>query len=304
MITQNYKLNIIPRAERTIRGMTPPTVNVSQYDKGLRTLVFDLYDGANGRLTIQEGQTAKIYGKKPDGNVFEYDMAIGEDMQSVSIVLQEQMAVIAGCVECEVRILEESATAGSANFTLCVEPAPVGADEVYSESEIPEIDNLLYGGEFGQVFTKTKNGARWANIGTDAGQMMKWEYDPYDTGYVLNANHADDASTVDGHTVARDVLAGEYTNSQIDEAISQASDIVEEGVTALEQRIDNQIGQHTVVRDVLVDEYTNSEIDSAVQAVQDAVSELNSSLGSKQDLLQVKQGIEGGYLYNYYYEVS
>ena len=162
MITQSYKLNIVPYAEQTVRGMTSPKVPVSQYDKGLRTLVFDLYDGANGRLTLLDGQTAKIYGKKPDANVFEYDMSVSEDKQSVSIVLQEQMAVIAGCVDCEVRIFQGTSTIGSANFKLIVEPAPVGADEVYSESEIPEIDNLLYGGNVGDVFTKTATGARWA----------------------------------------------------------------------------------------------------------------------------------------------
>ena len=226
MITQNYKLNIIPKIESSVRGITPPpTVNVSQYDKGLRTLVFDLYDGANRRLTIQEGQTAKIYGKKPDANVFEYDMTIGEDMRSVSIVLQEQMAVVAGCVKCEVRIFDGTSTVGSANFILAVEEAPVGADEAYSESELPEIDNLLYGGEVGQVFTKTRTGARWALIGTDSGLMMKSEYDPNDDGSVLKADHADDADTVDGHTVARDVLANEYTNEQIDDMIEQAGTV-------------------------------------------------------------------------------
>ena len=225
MITQTYKLNIIPRAERAVRGMTPPTVNVSQYDKGLRTLVFDLYDGAE-RMTIPAGQTAKIYGKKPDTNVFEYDMTVSEDRQSVSIVLQEQMAVIAGCVECEVRILDGIDTAGSANFILAVEKAPVGADEVYSESEIPEIDNLLYGGTAGQVFTKTPTGAHWADLGTSSDFMRKSEYDPNDDGSVLKADHADDADTVDGHTVARNVLADEYTNSQIDTAVQAVSDAV------------------------------------------------------------------------------
>lgn len=225
MITQSYKLNIVPYAEQTVRGMTSPKVPVSQYDKGLRTLVFDLYDGANGRLTLLDGQTAKIYGKKPDANVFEYDMTVSEDKQSVSIVLQEQMAVIAGCVECEVRIFQGANTVGSANFKMIVEPAPVGADEVYSESEIPEIDNLLYGGTAGQVFTKTPTGARWADIGTDSGLMMKSEYDPNDTGSVLKADHADDASTVEGHTVARDVLANEYTNEQIDSMMQAAGTV-------------------------------------------------------------------------------
>ena len=204
MITQTYKLNIIPRAERAVRGMTPPTVNVSQYDKGLRTLVFDLYDGSE-RMTIPAGQTVKIYGKKPDTNVFEYDMTISEDRQSVSIVLQEQMAVIAGCVECEVRIYDEDETAGSANFILAVEKAPVGADEVFSKSEIPEIDNLLYGGTAGQVFTKTPTGAHWADpgngghvivnsSGTDMAQRAKLKFE----GATVTDDPDDDITIVSG----------------------------------------------------------------------------------------------------------
>ena len=225
MITQSYKLNIVPYAEQTVRGMTSPKVPVSQYDKGLRTLIFDLYDGANGRLTLLDGQTAKIYGKKPDKNVFEYDMTVTENKKSVSIVLQEQMAVIAGCVECEVRIIQGVNTVGSANFKLIVEPAPVGADEVYSESEIPEIDNLLYGGNVGDVFTKTETGARWAEQGTGTGYMLQSEYDPDHDGSVLKADHADDAGKVDGFTVARNVLANEYTNNQIDTMVQDAGKV-------------------------------------------------------------------------------
>jgi hypothetical protein len=224
---QKYKLNMLPHAERTYRGYIPPKVNVSQYDKGLRTLVFDLYDGDQA-YTLPENATAKIYGKKPDQNVFEYDMTIDAsgEVPTVSIALQEQMAVIAGMVECEVRIFSGSQTAGTGNFLICVEPAPVGAEEAYSESEIPEIDNLLYGGTAGQVFTKTPTGAHWADLGTSSNFMLKSEYDPNDDGSVLKADHADDADTVDGFTVARNVLADEYTNSQIDTAVQAVSDAV------------------------------------------------------------------------------
>ena len=256
MITQSYKLNIVPYAEQTVRGMTSPKVPVSQYDKGLRTLVFDLYDGANGRLTLLNGQTTKIYGKKPDANVFEYDMTVSEDKKSVSIVLQEQMAVIAGCVECEVRIFQGVNTVGSANFKLIVEPAPVGADEVYSESEIPEIDNLLYGGTAGQVFTKTPTGAHWADLGTSSDFMLKSEYDPNDDGSVLKADHADDADTVDGHTVARNVLAGEYTNEEIDAAL-----LLKEDKTALKALAykDNASGNFTPAGSVAAPTFTGAE---------------------------------------------
>ena len=269
---QIYKLNMIPHAEREHRGYIPPKVHVSQYDKGLRTLVFELYEG-NTCYTIPNNATAKIYGKKPDKNVFEYEMTIDATgyVPTVSVDLREQMTPIAGIVQCEVRIIVDTDTVGTANFVICVEPAPVGAEEAYSESEIPEIDNLLYGGEVGDVFTKTKTGARWDKIGTDSGLMMKSEYDPNDDGSVLKADHADDADTVDGHTVSRDVLAGEYTNTQIDEAIGR----VQHDVDDVSDQIDAQLGQFTVSRNVLADEYTNAQIDGAIQTVTDAVSQLD-----------------------------
>ena len=54
--------------------------------------------------------------------------------------------------------------------------------------------------------------------------MLQSEYDPDDDGSVLKADHADDADTVDGHTVARNVLSDEYTNTEIDTALSGKQD--------------------------------------------------------------------------------
>lgn len=50
--------------------------------------------------------------------------------------------------------------------------------------------------------------------GTGAGDMTKAVYDQNDNGIV------DNAEKVDGHTVARNVLANEYTNTQIDNKVS------------------------------------------------------------------------------------
>lgn len=50
MIEQTYKLNMIPRAEQDFRSYEPPVVHISQYDKVLRTLRFELYDGEDPYL--------------------------------------------------------------------------------------------------------------------------------------------------------------------------------------------------------------------------------------------------------------
>ena len=221
---QRFKLNMVPHAEQMTRGANPPVVHVSQYDKGLRTLVFTLYNGAD-LFKILTGYTAKILGTKPDGNAFEYAMTI-EDENSVSIVDNIQMTAVAGQTVCEVAIFgANAAQIGSANFILCVEPAAVDADQVLSDTDIPVFNQILYGGEVGQVLTRTRAGADWADPGTDSNIMLKSEYDPDDDGSVLKADHADDASTVDGFTVARNVLADEYTNAEIDTMIGAAGTV-------------------------------------------------------------------------------
>lgn len=224
MITQSYKLNIVPHAEQNVRGFIAPVVHESQYDTGMRTLIFTLYK--EGELyTILEGQTVSLFGTKPDGNAFEYSMTI-DDEHTVSIVDNIQMTCIAGLVTCEIVVFgTQNDRIGSANFVLCIEPAAVDADQVLSDTDIPVFNEILYGGEVGEILTKTNTGAEWAPQGTGTGYMIKAEYDPNDTGSVLKADHADDAGTVDGFTVARNVLADEYTNAQIDTMVQGAGKV-------------------------------------------------------------------------------
>lgn len=224
MITQSYKLNIVPHAEQNVRGFIAPVVHESQYDTGMRTLIFTLYK--EGELyTILEGHTVSLFGTKPDGNAFEYSMTI-DDEHTVSIVDNIQMTCVAGLVTCEIVVFgTQNDRIGSANFVLCIEPAAVDADQVLSDTDIPVFNEILYGGEVGEILTKTNNGAEWAPQGTGTGYMIKAEYDPNDTGSVLKADHADDAGTVDGFTVARNVLADEYTNAQIDTMVQGAGKV-------------------------------------------------------------------------------
>ena len=214
MIEQKSYLNLIP-------DTGPLNVRCSQYDAGIRTLVFELYKGAS-LFQIPEGMTAKIRGAKPDGNVFEYSMTVDEDANTVSITIPEQMSVVAGDVICEVVLFdgatEEGANViGSANFTLIVEPSPIDMG-VVSDSDIPAIETLINGGEVGQIMTWIETGAAWTWAAR--GDMMKSVYDQNDNGIV------DNAEKVNGKTVARDVAADEYTNSQIDTALGNKVDKV------------------------------------------------------------------------------
>ena len=56
MITQTHNLNLIP-------GSVPPVVNVTQYDKTARTLVFNLWDGE--RLRSEERSRTAMASSTP-----------------------------------------------------------------------------------------------------------------------------------------------------------------------------------------------------------------------------------------------
>ena len=217
MVTQTYKLNLMPGAEQRWRNMEPPHVNVSQYDRGIRNLVFILYDGEE-KFVIPSGTTAYIFGMKPDNNVFEYQMEVDTENSAVSIMTELQMTAAAGHIQCEVVLYAAGTTnqIGTANFVLCVEPTVVPDDAVFSETDLPVIRMILFDGQPGDVLQKVDGGAAWSSEGW-AGFMRKDIYDTNDNGIV------DNAEKVDNHTVSRDVLADEYTNTQIDESFLAVS---------------------------------------------------------------------------------
>ncbi|MBR2759634.1 MAG: hypothetical protein IKD66_00550 [Solobacterium sp.] len=250
MIEQKSYLNLIP-------DTGPLNVHCSQYDAGIRTLVFGLYKGAS-LFRIPEGMTAKIRGAKPDGNVFEYSMTVDAEANTVSVTITEQMSVIAGDVICEV-VLFNGATdsaanvIGSANFTLIVEPSPIDMG-VFSDSDVPAIETLINGGEIGQIMTWVETGVAWTWAAR--GDMMKAVYDQNDNGIV------DNAEKVNGKTVARDVAADEYTNTQID--------------TELNKKVDKETGKGLSTED-----YTTAE-KTKLGALPTA-NELTSTLNGKVD---------------------
>lgn len=218
MIEQTYELSMIPFEEQARRDYEIPIVPVSQYDKILRTLIFELYDGAE-RFVIPANAVAYIFGMKPDGNAFQYEMIIEDNTAKIDV--QTQMTTVAGCVTCEIVFFEENTSGnriGSANFKLMVEHCAVGDDAEFSRSDMPVIQTLIFGGTAGDVLVKDVNGVAWSSEAPSEGYMRYAQYDPEITGTV---NSARNSEKVDGHTVARNVLANEYTNEQIDEKIAQ-----------------------------------------------------------------------------------
>ena len=130
MITQHYKLNLIP-------DIVPVSVGVSQYDKTSRTIVFSIYNG-DTLFTIPNGSLATVRGTKPDKTGFEYSCTIsGSD---ISFEIQDQMTVLAGRFPVEIRITHNGELLGTANFMLNVEKSPLADDTIISETVLPLIE--------------------------------------------------------------------------------------------------------------------------------------------------------------------
>ncbi len=131
MITQSLNTNLIP-------GQVKPRVNVSQYDKSSRTLSFLLYNG-NQAFNIASGMTAMIEGSKPDGHGFQYNASVTVGSNVVTATLTQQMAVVAGEVNCEIVILSGNERLATCNFIIDVEPAALNDSALPSDSELPMI---------------------------------------------------------------------------------------------------------------------------------------------------------------------
>ena len=129
MITEQLRLNLIPNG-------IPPVIHVSQYDVG-RTFQFIIYNGSS-QYVFASGESAILLGTKPDGHIFIYDLTISNNVLSIDTT--EQMLAIPGNVKAEIRVQGADKDIGTANFIFSVEESPIYKDIIYSDSEIPAIE--------------------------------------------------------------------------------------------------------------------------------------------------------------------
>ena len=309
MIEQTYKLSMIPFEEQVRRNYEIPIVPASQYDKTLRTLSFELYNGED-RFIIPAEAVVYIFGMKPDGNAFQYQMTVEDNM--AKIAMQTQMTTVAGCVTCEIVLFEENTAGpriGSANFKLMVEKCAVGDDAEFSRSDMPVIQTLIFGGMVGDVLVKDANGVKWNSESLSTGYMRYDQYDQDRTGTVNSARQANNAATVDGHTVARNVLADEYTNEQIDESfesvreeISDLDSVAVKSVNSIQpdqngnvQLSKADIGLGNVDNTADIDKPISSAAQEALDQKVDKVPGMGLSQNSFTDTEKEKlEGIEAG----------
>ncbi len=130
---QSQNLQIAPVGVR-------PIIHVSQFDVG-RQFKFNLFDGETA-YTIPGGTTAMLNGIKPDKHGFSYNDAVSVSGNVATITTTEQMTVVEGSVECEIRFVKGEDDIGTLNFTMIVEKSPINGDTDISETEIPAIIEL------------------------------------------------------------------------------------------------------------------------------------------------------------------
>lgn len=132
MTTQTILLNVIPEDVQ-------PIIHVSQYDKG-QTWIFKLLLG-NSYYQIPSGSSVTIQGTKKDGTGFQY--ACVYSGYEVSAIEQQQMTVLAGDVPAELRIVNGNELIGTLNFIIRVEEAALSDNTVISETELPELEEVI-----------------------------------------------------------------------------------------------------------------------------------------------------------------
>lgn len=112
-----------------------PVINVSQNDIG-RQFQLVLYDGTSA-FSMPAGTTARIDGIKPDRKGFSYSDAVTVSGNVVTVTTKQQMTIVAGTVECEIRFSKNGTDIGTLNFKMLVEPSPINEDTDISETDLP-----------------------------------------------------------------------------------------------------------------------------------------------------------------------
>ena len=165
MITQSYKIDMTP-------GAVPLRVKVSQYDVGIRQLLFQLFNGATACTSNSFDLSAQIVGTKQDQKGFAYEASVDTSALGiwVTVDITEQMTACAGDVVCEIRMYNNSSRISTANFILEVEPAALGSETDISETELPDI--IDEGRRYAEAAEEAAERAEEAAAGMSAGAAI------------------------------------------------------------------------------------------------------------------------------------
>lgn len=223
MYRKTVKLGVTPGGE-------PPVVHVSQYDAGSRTFEFELYTDENTEFQIPSGATAEINGTKPDGNAFSYEEQLTEG--TVTVLLTEQMAAVAGKVPCKITIKQGDKKLLTEKFVFEVDRAAMDKDTVSSESELREFAAIM--GDPSQVV----DAAREAKSAKEAAQAAQTAAENAKTE-TITAKEAAESAKTDAETAARQVAEIKQDINQRAEEISEERTAA---LNAIQEAKENAVG--------------------------------------------------------------
>lgn len=125
-------------------GFPPPVIHVSQGDTDW---AYRIKVMATGAVYAPNVTYAILTGHKPDGHVFAYRGSKSGDYYvftpSHANGNLAQMTTTPGDVPCELRLINNIRSIGTANFILRVEPGPEGVVTVASASALPAYTTIL-----------------------------------------------------------------------------------------------------------------------------------------------------------------
>ena len=296
MIQQDYVIDLVPGI-----GVEPEVV-CSQLDSdNSRTHVFSV-TMMNSPYVIPAGAEALIVGCKPDKKVFAYGAADGVRIERDKVIVPHkfQMSPVAGRVKCELRLSLNGAELGSRNFKMYVEPSPIPEDADVSDSEINALiaaarvsaqhaeESANVASDYAAAAnTSMTNAAAAATNAAATERRVNKTVENIDEDVQAAAASALSASNSANAAVAAATEANAAKTAAANSAGTAASEA---------QRAKEQADR---AESLIPPEY--SDLAEAVAAHTQQITALTKN---KQDALMVKQGIEDGYLYNYYYEVS
>lgn len=224
MITQNYNLNLIPNG-------VPVVVNASQYDKTARTINFALYDG-DVPFTIPSGSTVYVQGTKLDKTGYQYECTYSDNV--VSFEIMEQMTVLAGKHQAEIRITKDGEILGTANFVFFIERAGLSDDTIISDTDLPLIEEAI---EAGQKAVESALKSEGYAVGTQNGEEVSSDSPYYENNAKYYAKYAEEI-TAKIYGIRRSLTNSSSAWERTNDAIGLIANATHDG-SAVQNDFDN-----------------------------------------------------------------
>lgn len=180
-------------------------IDVAQYDTELRTINLALFYGKDV-YPIPAGSILTVRGTKRDNTVFEIPVTYEGNVATWE--LTNQITIFPGIVPCQLRITNNGALIGSAEFKLNIQGSAFDADNaVLSESQLPLLE------------TAEQNAAIASQAATDAQTAANTASEAAETAQEALENIAVTVTQIEGgvRVTARD-LTGETTADVMDGA--------------------------------------------------------------------------------------